>query len=347
MKQILQKLKKVDALLVTNLENIAYLTGFSGSAGALLLKENPILFVDGRYLLQAKEEARDCEIVCPKDSFWEGVANRIKEEGIKRLGFEERNLNYQLYRTLRRMLKGVSLVPLRDIVERERMIKADWEIERMKRSLALTEEALSHCLSILREGIREEEVALELEWFVRKRGGSLAFPSIIAFGERSALPHAKPTSRELRKGDVVLIDAGARVDSYCSDITRTFFWGKPSEDLLRIYSAVLSAQEKALEAIREGKKVGEIDEEARGALREQGLAEYFTHSLGHGVGREVHEMPSLAPNSKEKLVASMVVTIEPGVYMEGLGGVRIEDMVVVGKDSPQILTKFTKEILIL
>ncbi len=347
MKQITQKLKKADALLVTNLENIAYLTGFGGSAGVFLLKENPVLFVDGRYVLQAKEEARDCEIVWPKDSFWEGIANRIKEEGIKRLGFEERNLNYQLYRTLRRMLKGISLVPMRDIVERERMIKADWEIERMKKSLALTEEALSHCLSILKEGIREEEVALELEWFVRKRGGSLAFPSIIAFGERSALPHAKPTSRKLKKGDIVLIDAGARVDSYCADITRTLFWGKPSEDLVRIYSAVLSAQEKALEAIREGKKAGEIDEEAREALREQGLADYFTHPLGHGVGREVHEIPPLAPNSKEKLVASMVVTIEPGVYREGLGGVRIEDMVVVGKSSSQILTKFPKEMLIL
>ncbi len=345
---LLEKLEKkhVDALLITHRENIAYMSGFYGSLGALLLLENPVLFVDGRYYTQAKEEAPNYEVILVKDSFWETISEHIKSRGIRRLGFEEGYISYGIYRALRRKLKGISLVPLRNFVEKERTLKRDWEIERMEEALKLSEEALSQCLNVLREGMSEKDLAVELEFLIKRKGEELAFQSIVAFGERSALPHAKPTQRKLKKGDVILIDIGARVKGYCSDITRVFFFGKPNEDLLKIYDAVLEAQERAIEGIREGKRGGEIDELARDELRGKGLAEFFTHSLGHGVGREVHEIPSLAPGNKEKLPSSAVVTIEPGVYVEGLGGVRLEDMVLIGKGSSRNLTRFPKDLRI-
>jgi Xaa-Pro aminopeptidase len=337
------KRKMIEAFLVTQRENIAYLSGFYGSMGALLISEKPILFVDGRYYIQAKEEAPNCEIVLAKDSFWDAVSEFIKNKGIKRLGFEEANITYRIYRSLKRKLKEVSFIPLSGIVERERMIKKDWEIERMRKAQALTEEAIFHCLGILKEGICEKDLAREFEFYVKESGAELAFESIVAFGERSALPHAKPSERKLKKGDIVLMDVGARVDGYCSDMTRVFFFGKPEEELLKMFNAVLEAQNRAIEGIREGKKCGEIDALARECLKEKGYGELFTHSLGHGVGREVHEMPGLAPGSKEKLHSSTVVTVEPGVYVEGLGGIRIEDMVLVGKKSSEDLTHFSKE----
>jgi Xaa-Pro aminopeptidase len=341
------KRKKVDAFLVTHRENIAYLSGFYGSMGALLISEKPVLFVDGRYYIQAKEQAPDCEIVLAKNSFWDAVSEFIKNQGIKRLGFEEANVTYRVYRSLKRKLREVSFVPLSGIVEKERMIKKDWEIERMRKAQALTEEAVSHCLGILKEGICEKDLAREFEFYVKGRGAELAFESIVAFGERSALPHAKPTERKLKKGDIVLMDVGARVDGYCCDMTRVFFFGKPEEELLKMFNAVLEAQNRAIEGIREGRKCGEIDALARDCLNEKGYGELFTHSLGHGVGREVHEMPGLAPNSKERLRSSTIVTVEPGVYVEGLGGIRIEDMVLVGKKSSEDLTHFSKELTII
>lgn len=341
------KRKKADAFLVTHRENIAYLSGFTGSMGVLLLWEKPTLFVDGRYYTQAKEEAQGCEVIWAKNSFWEAISNHLKDIGIQRLGFEEGRISYQVYRALRRRLKGVFLIPFSDFIERERMIKKDWEIEKMEKALRLSEEALYHSLHIIKEGISEKDLALELEFFIKKRGNELAFESIVAFGERSALPHAKPTGRKLRKGDVILIDMGARVEGYCSDITRVFFLGKPSEELVEIYEAVLRAQKRAIEGIKGGKRAGEVDDLARSELRERKLAELFTHSLGHGVGREVHELPGLAPGSKEKLLSSTVVTIEPGVYVEGLGGVRIEDMILIGKETSRKLTRFPKELTIL
>jgi Xaa-Pro aminopeptidase len=337
------KRKRIDAFLVNHKENIAYLSGFYGSMGALLIFEKTVLFVDGRYYIQAKEQAPDCEILLAKDSFWDAVCEFIKNKGIKRLGFEEANITYRVYRSLKRKLKGVSFVPLSDIVERERMIKKEWEIERMKRALRLTEEAISHCLGMLKEGISEKDLARELEFYLKERGAELAFESIVAFGERSALPHAKPTERKLKNGDIVLMDVGARVDGYCSDMTRVFFFGKPKEEFLKMFNAVLEAQNRAIEGIREGRKCGDIDAIARESLKEKGYGELFTHSLGHGVGREVHEMPGLAPGSKERLRSSTIVTVEPGVYVEGLGGVRIEDMVLVGKKSSEDLTQFPKE----
>lgn len=339
--------KALDAFLVTHKENIAYLSGFYGSMGALLLSQNPILFVDGRYYTQAKEEAHNCEVILARNSFWEVVTNYLMEIKVKRLGFEEGNISYRTYRALRKKLKGVSLVPCSDVVERERMLKKAWEIERIEKALKLSEEALFHSLTTIKEGMSEKDLALELEFFLKKKGGELAFESIIAFGERSALPHAKPTNRKLKKGDIILIDMGAKMEGYCSDITRVFFFGQPKEELLRIYKAVLRAQERAIEEIKEGKRGGAIDEVAREELKEQGLAEFFTHSLGHGVGREIHELPRLAPGNKDKLPSSAVVTIEPGVYIEGLGGVRIEDMVLIGKNISRNLTNFPKELTIL
>ena len=341
------KRKKVDAFLVIQKENIAYLCGFYGSLGALLLGDGNFLFVDGRYYIQAKEEAKDCEIVLAKGSFWETVGEFVKNRGIKRLGFEEAHMSYRVYRFLRRKAKGTSFVPLSEIVERERMIKNEWELERMERALRLSEEAISHCLGIIKDGMSERDLAEELEFFIKREGGEMAFESIVAFGERSALPHAKPTERKLRRGDVILIDTGARIDGYCSDITRVFFFGKPDEEILKIYEAVLEAQNSVIEKIKEGMRGEEADSLARESLKEKGYGEHFTHSLGHGVGREVHEIPSLAPGSKEKLRSSTVVTVEPGVYIEGLGGVRIEDMVVISKDTSRNLTKFPKELIIL
>ncbi|MBC7328544.1 aminopeptidase P family protein [bacterium] len=346
LKQALEE-KEIEALLVTHRENIAYLCGFYGSLGVLLLWENPVLFVDGRYYTQAKEEAKNCEVVWAKNLFWNTVCEQIKNRGLKRLGFEESHLSYHLYRILRDRLRGIRLIPLSDVVERERMIKQAWEIERIEQAQRLSEEALSHCLAFLKEGISEKDLAVELEFYIKKKGGDLAFESIIAFGERSALPHAKCTTRKLKKGDIVLFDIGARVEGYCSDMTRVFFFGKPQEDLIEIYYAVLNAQQKVIDAIRAEMKGSEADEIARSELREKGFADLFTHSLGHGVGREVHELPALAPYVEEKLPPNCVVTVEPGVYIEGIGGVRIEDMVLVMEDGSKDLTKFTKELTIL
>jgi len=235
-------------------------------------------------------------------------------------------------------------VPTKGVVEKLRLRKTPEEVERIRKAQALAEEALAHVLPLLRPGVEEREIALEVEFFLKRRGAEgAAFPPIVASGERGALPHARASEKRLKAGELVTLDLGARLEGYHSDMTRTFALGRPKEELRRAYKAVEEALEAALAALAPGKTGKEVDAVARKALEAHGLDRYFVHSLGHGVGLAVHEGPSLSPYGEEVLEPGMVVTVEPGVYLPGLGGVRLEELVLLTESGVELLSRFPRD----
>jgi Xaa-Pro aminopeptidase len=249
---------------------------------------------------------------------------------------------------LRELLPQKRLVPTAGWVETLRIEKDEEEIEQIRRAVQLASRAFSETLPFLRPGIREMEVAAEIEYRMRRYGAEQpSFETIVAFGERTALPHARAGSRALRQGECALMDLGAILDGYVSDMTRTVFLGKPPRKLSRMYRAVLEAQKEAEEAVRAGVECRAVDRAARRVLDRYGYGRYFTHSTGHGVGREIHELPRIAKKQRARLPERAVITVEPGVYIPGLGGIRIEDVVVVRKTGPEILTLTPKELTVL
>jgi len=332
----------LEALLVTHLANVRYLSGFTGSAGALLITPaEAVLISDGRYQLQAQQEAPDWRFVLVQDSQLAAIAQVAAELGLRNLGFEAPRVTFSQHEELAAQLGDTSLEPTKQMVEDLRECKEEAEIGLIRQSLQITEACLEHLLGLLRPGAVEGELALEAEVFMRRHGAEgLAFEyPIVASGQRGALPHAHPTEKAIAMGDLVVIDIGARKGGYCSDLTRTVCVGEASEEQRRIYRLVRQAQEAGREAVRAGAVVGEVDAAARAVITEAGCGEYFTHSLGHGVGLEVHEAPRLAKSQQAALSAGAVVTVEPGIYLPDLGGVRIEDMVVVRADGAETLTR--------
>ncbi|MCR4405081.1 MAG: Xaa-Pro peptidase family protein [Candidatus Acetothermia bacterium] len=345
----------LDAFAIINLEssdslNLVYLTGFSGTFGLLVLTQaEQLLLTDSRYTERAKAEAPQVEVREIKGNWAERLAEELKALGLKRLGLNSRTISLFDFNLLKEKAPEVELVPLEGPVERLRLRKDEEEIEQIREAAALTDRAFAHALEFVRPGMTELEVAWELEKFMREHGSSqgLAFPSIIATGSNSALPHALPGERRLRRGELLLLDMGARSGGYCADLTRMIALGKPTKRQKEVYEIVLRAQQAALSGIKAGMDGIEADRLAREVIQGAGFGDKFGHGLGHGVGLAVHEGPRLSPLAdpkKDILEPGMVVTVEPGIYLVGEFGVRIEDLTVVSDGGLEVLSKAPKDL---
>jgi Xaa-Pro dipeptidase len=325
--------------------NIQYYTG-SSSGGTFLLvpDEDPLLLTSKMNLSITKAEAKDCEIqTYERKEFSEILLKHLQHAEPKAIGFD--TLRYELLLELKEKLQGFEINPKPEIISAMRSVKDEEEISRIRRACEIADIGMEAVRSTFKEGMKEYEVAAELEYAMRKRGSeSLAFPTIVGSGPRAAYPHAGCTDREIKRGDFIVIDAGATYKSYRSDMTRTFIVGQPSAEQRRIYETVLEANEQALEGIKKGIKGKTVDAMARKIISDAGYGELFLHTLGHGVGLDVHESPSLSRESKDTLKVGNVVSDEPGIYIEGIGGVRIEDTVLVTKEGAERLTKFGKSL---
>jgi Xaa-Pro aminopeptidase len=341
---------RLDAVLVTHLPNIRYLCGFTGSAGVLAVTDRAaIFFTDGRYTEQARAEVRGARISIRKGK--SGMAAVIEwlagRDSLRRIGIESAHMTVAerdvIRRSLRRACKIVNAPP---IVEQMRMTKSPEEIAKIRTACELGARLFDGLVQKIRPGIPETEVAGQLEFAARKAGvNQMAFPTIIAGGKRSALPHGRASQDPIPRRGFVVCDFGVILSGYCSDMTRTLHVGRPAAEARRVYEAVRDAQQAGLEAVKPGKTVGDVDLAARKLLHKKGLEKFFTHSTGHGLGLEIHEAPRVAAGQEEVLRPGMVITAEPGVYLPGKWGVRIEDTVVVTETGCEILTKCSKELL--
>jgi Xaa-Pro aminopeptidase len=338
--------RRVPHILVTNLVNVRYLTGFTGSAGmALFGPRQGILWVDPRYTLQAREQAFGVDVIEEKKGILKGAAGWLGKNAVRGLAYEATNLTCAQFEQLRAEVGGrVRLKAAGDLIEDLRVVKDRDEIEAMRRAGQVTAEVFADLLACVKPGVKECDLAAEVDYRMRKQGAEgAAFETIVVSGPRAAHPHARPSSKSLQESELVMFDLGAILRGYAADMTRTVFLGEPGRRVRSLYAAVVEAQARAVHSVRDGAKAGDIDFTARRILARRGLARYFTHSTGHGVGLEVHERPRLAKGEATRLRTGSVVTVEPGVYLEGLGGIRIEDTVLVGADDPQVLTPASKE----
>jgi Xaa-Pro aminopeptidase len=340
---------KVQALVVSSAASIRYLSGFTGSNGLmLLLPERVVLFTDPRYGLQAASETA-VEVHVERGSLLLAAGKWIRRKSIRRIGYEKNNLSHQSFLALEDPLPGSArLTPIVSLVETLRMVKSPSEIDLIRRSVQTNSEAFSQTIAFVRPGITEIDLAAELEYRMRRLGAEKpAFDSIVAFGPRSAFPHASPTRNVVAKSGLLLIDIGAMRDGYASDMTRMAFLGRPSAKVRKLHKAVLEAQLAALAAVRDGVTAESIDRTARRVLRAHGLDRAFVHATGHGLGLEIHEMPKLGKGDKTPLRAGMAVTVEPGVYLQELGGIRIEDTVAVTRTGCEVLTATPKKLVVI
>jgi Xaa-Pro aminopeptidase len=342
----------LDALLVTHLPNIRYLCGFTGSAGALLVcQSTAVFFTDGRYKEQARAEVQGARVIVgrkpPLLSAGEWLKANGRKFGLKVLGIEDRHLTVSEHSHLVEVLRPrVRIRKTPALVEQARMVKDADEINCLCAAVHLGSSLFDSAVKAIRPGVREIEVAAEIEYAARRAGAEgMSFETIIASGVRSALPHGRASTAEIPATGFVICDFGIILAGYCSDMTRTVHVGTLSSDAQRMYDSVREAQEAAIEKVSSAVTVGEVDRAARQVLSRRGLGKYFTHSTGHGVGLEIHEMPRVAAGQHDPLRAGMVITIEPGVYVPGIGGVRIEDMVVVTEHGCEVLTPTSKELI--
>jgi Xaa-Pro aminopeptidase len=329
-----------EPLLVSNLVNVRYLAGFDSSNAALVVEPERVrLFSDFRYA-ELGRSIQGVEFVETKRSLYAALAELL--EGGH--GFEADDLTYGKWETL--SAGGLELVPRRGLVEALRAVKDESELDAVRRAAAVTSEAYARFAEETFVGRTERDLAWRMDELFHELGAEgPAFETIVAAGPKGARPHSRPSDREVGPGEAVVVDSGARLDGYCSDCTRTFATGALPERLQEAYGVCLEAQLAGLEAVRVGATGVEADAAARRVIEEAGFGEAFGHGLGHGVGVDVHEAPRLARESSDTLVAGNVVTVEPGIYLEGLGGIRIEDLVIVGEDAPEVLTGFTKDLL--
>lgn len=362
--QRLVKLRKkftkygLDALLVLVGENRRYLSGFSGedtqfdeSAGALLISRNHlILATDSRYAQQARREAPIYRTVCYREGLAKELPRLLKKQKIETLGIESRRISISQYRRIVEEIEKsgckVSLIETEDLVETQRIKKTVSEAAVIQKALKIAELGFEKTLRCIRPGMSEFETAWMLEKKLRENGAEgLSFPTIVASGPNSALPHAIPGKRKLKTGEPVLFDWGVRLGGYCSDISRTVVMGKPSEKFKVVYRTVQVAQQKAIDAVRPGISTRQVDAVARQYIEKKGYKGRFGHGLGHGVGLAIHEQPRLSPLSDTVVAAGMVFTMEPGVYLPGWGGVRIENMIRVGRKGAQVLNRLGTDLM--
>jgi len=340
--------KEIDGIFISQADNRRYLSGFDGSAGFLLITpQEKILATDFRYTAQAKNQAPDYELFSANDDISHWFPKLAAELKLKRLGFEAGDISFARHRQLCDILnKGKSqlkLIPVEGMVESLRAIKEPWEIELITKAAEITDAAMEHIQDKIQAGMTEKEIAWEIEKFMREKGSdSLPFDVIVASGKNTALPHAQPSTKKINSGEPIMIDIGARIEGYGSDLSRTICLGTPDDKFKKLYDIVLGAQLGAMAIIKEGMTGAEADNLARVIIEEAGYGEAFGHGLGHGVGLAPHEQPRLGPNSSDKLSEGMVFTIEPGIYINGWGGVRIEDLVIMEKGKVREISKARK-----
>lgn len=332
---ILNKLS-IDAVLVSNGYNMRYLSGFSGATGYLLIsKEKQIIFTDFRYTIQANNESQGFEVVeVDSGRNYSQVINKyIISEKINRIGYEDEDLLCSDYDKLRSKLEMKEMIPVKDVLSNLRSVKTEYELECIKQAEAIGDIAFSKILNVIKPGMTELEVAANLEFLMKTNGAQgLSFESIIASGVNSSMPHATPTDKKIELGDFVTMDFGCIYKGYCSDMTRTIVVGKASEEQKKIYQTVLEAQRKALDVIKAGCIGKDIDKIARNIIDNAGYKGCFGHGLGHSVGLFIHENPRLSPTEEGVILANVIETVEPGIYIKDFGGVRIEDLVVVTEE---------------
>jgi Xaa-Pro aminopeptidase len=335
--------QNLTAVVVAKPENRLYFSGFTGSSGLLLVGlDTARLITDFRYVQQATRQAPDFTVVRHGADIYETLAAEIKAVGGGRIGFESDYTTFDAYQRMQAF--GGELMPLS--LDRLRMVKDETELAALRRAVRIADEAFSHILPYLRPGVRERDIAAEMEYFMRRQGAEkMAFEIIVASGLRSALPHGRASDKQIAAGDFVTMDFGAVYGGYHSDITRTVVVGKATPRQREIYRLVLMAQQAGVEAVAPGRICREVDADARKVIIDAGYGEYFGHGLGHGVGLAIHEEPRLSPACEVVLAPGMTVTVEPGVYIPEWGGVRIEDTVVVTADGVEILTASGKELI--
>jgi Xaa-Pro aminopeptidase len=339
----------LDALLITHLPNIRYLCGFTGSAAVLLLSEDrTVFFTDGRYTSQARDEVQEARVITqqrpPLVVAAEWLSSHVQAA---RIGFDPEHLSVAAQGRLRKhLVSNVRLVWAPALIEQLRSVKDQQEIGRIRDAVILASGLFRTVLDAIKPGEKELSVAAEVEYAASCAGAAgMSFPTLIAAGRRSALPHGRPSTARLPRRGFVVCDFGVILDGYCSDMTRTIHLGRPTAEARHAYHAVLEAQQLAISAVQPGRSVGEVDQAARNSLQKAKLGRYFTHSTGHGVGLEIHEAPRLAMGQKEVLQPGMVVTVEPGIYIPEKFGVRIEDMVVVNERGCEVITPTSKELI--
>jgi Xaa-Pro aminopeptidase len=342
--------RKLDALLVAFSPNLRYLTGFTGSNGNLLITpDRAILFTDPRYTIQAANET-ECEVRVAKGPVSAAVSVAIGRMKLLRIGYEPARMTCDVLESLTSKLPmRASMEPVKEPdtgwIEELRATKSPDEIERIRQSVETNSSAFEQAVARVKPGMKESDLAAELEYRMRRLGAEKpAFETIVAGGARSAWPHAQPTAAQLKSGDLTIVDMGAMQDGYASDMTRMLFLGAPNAKVKRTYRAVLEAQLAGIDAVRPGVKATAVDAAARNILKGHGLDAAFVHSTGHGLGLEIHEPPRIGKRSKAMLRAGMAITIEPGVYLEGFGGIRIEDTVIVTETGCEVLTPTSKEL---
>lgn len=339
---------RFDAFVVTTDSNVRYLSGFTGSNGALLLTlDRALLFTDPRYQIQAEEES-DGEVKIARGPLLKELSTWVTRLKLKALAFEAGRISFEDHRQLKELTKGLRLRPVPGAIESLRMVKSPAEIAAIKASVQLNSAALEQALRHFKASMTEVDLAAEIEYRMRRLGADgPAFDTIIASGKRSALPHARPSGSPIQQDELLLMDMGANVAGYASDMTRTHAVGKLDSKKRRMHRAVLESQLAAIDTVKPGVSCANVDRAARNVLRRFGMEPLFIHSTGHGLGLEIHERPRVGRKERTKLEAGMVITIEPGVYQEGFGGVRIEDTVVVTSGGCQILTPTGKELTVL
>ncbi len=344
LKESLKK-KEIDGFLVIDINNIRYLTYFSGSSGVLLITERENIFItDFRYKEQAEIEIKGWNIIMEKGDRIKTIKDLSKRMGIRRLGIES-SVSYDFFKRLSD--RGLKLKAFKGVIEKLRAVKDATEINSIRKAVRRAESAFLEVEPYIREGVKEREIALRLEEKLKKKGCSrIPFDIIVASGRNSAMPHVRPTEKRLNKGDLVIIDWGGEADGYFSDMTRTLLinGGDNISKKREIYQIVLEANKKAVSTVLPGIDSKSIDSSVRDVIKKAGYGKFFGHGTGHGVGLQVHESPNITWNKKEIIKENMVFTIEPGIYVPELGGVRIEDMVVVRPDGPSVLTTLSKKL---
>lgn len=337
---------KIDAILINHLPNIRYLTGFSGSSGLCLVSKDDAFFItDFRYKEQAKVQVKHFKkLIATGKTLIDLIEERNILLGLRKIGFEADHASFSLISELMKKFKNVKFVPTKNFIEEISAIKTPDEIKNIKSAIRISEEVFNEILNIIKPGISEIEIAAEISYLHKKFGAEKdAFDIIVASGWRSALPHGVASEKKLRKGELVVIDFGCVYNGYYCDITRTIAIGKVSSEERKIYQIVLDAQTKAIENARSGLKANELDLIARNYIKQKGYGKFFGHSLGHGIGTEIHTLPRIAPKSEYVLQKGNVITIEPGIYIPKFGGVRIEDDVLINSTA-EILTKLPRNL---
>ncbi|MCS7249530.1 MAG: aminopeptidase P family protein [candidate division WOR-3 bacterium] len=342
----------IDSFLVSDLVNIRYLANFTGSNGYLLFFDSKVYFyTDFRYELQSKREVICDEIIIIKKNLFASPPKEFLK--FKRLGIEKENITLDSYNKIleyfKKKNKRIKIIPLPNFIKEEfRAVKDEEEIKLISKAAEITDRVFLKVLEEIKEGVREKELAFFIESEFRKEG-ELSFPVIVASGENSALPHARASDKKIKSGEAIVIDIGCRYQGYCSDMTRTVFFGKVNKELKEIYQIVYDAQKRAIDFLWEDKKIKakELDSKARDYIKNKNYGKYFGHGLGHGVGLEVHEKPWVSFLSKDKIKENMIFTIEPGIYLPNIGGVRIEDLILYKEKEIIFLSKSDKKLLVL